>query len=284
MALNSGWTDCVRDFARNYKSQSGGVIILASGPSAGDFPLKKFSSLPVMAMNGSIMKCTSENIHPYFYLCDDNRFVTERSGLAKEGVERAQNIAMTMSCFEILNSIFPGILSGKNLYVLNRVNRVDGKPVISDRRFAWSIRKDHDLLSGFSLFSKKMNRVGFSRNLSKGYFGSRTIPFAGLQLACHLGFEKVFMVGVDLNPAAGRFYEAGQTAMPSTLDVDFSKYILPSFALMSKRAISKGGFEVFNLSANSRLPDSIVKKISVDDMESGLVEDEKLNINSKDRV
>ena len=267
MAPSSAWDEGTRDFSDNFHSQSGDVIVLASGPSAGDFPLEKFAELPVLAMNGSIVKCAAAGISPYFYLCDDDSFVEERALLAKDGVERAQNVAMTASCFQILETIFPGILSGKNLYVLKRVNRVNGKPAMSDRRFAWSIRRDPDLFSGFSLFSKKPNRIGFSRNLSKGYFGSRTIPFAGLQLVAHLGFERVFLVGVDLNPSAGRFYESGRKALPSTLDEDYPKYILPSFEMMANQVMAEGRFEVYNLSTNSRLPDSLIRKISITDME-----------------
>jgi len=266
MVSSSAWEEGIHDFAENFHSQSGGVIVLASGPSAGDFPLEEFTELPGLAMNGSIVKCSSAGISPYFYLCDDDSFVEERALLAKDGVERAQNVAMTASCFQILETLYPGILSGKNLYLLKRVNRVNGKPAMSDRRFAWSIRRDPDLFSGFSLLSKKPNRIGFSRNLSKGYFGSRTIPFAALQLACHLGFNKAFLVGVDLTPAAGRFYEQGANALPTTIAEDFHKYILPSFTLMSNRVIRKGEFEVFNLSENSRLPASVITKITADDM------------------
>lgn len=261
------WKMNVRDFSENRGSQSGGIIVLASGPSAGDFPLKEFSDLPVVAMNGSIVKCVSENVQPLFYLCDDDSFIEKRAELAKEGVQSSQNVAMTMSCYEILDRIYPGLLSGKQLFVLNRVNRSQGKPVQSDRRYAWSIRNDDELVSGFSLFSKRKNRIGFSRNLAKGYFGSRTIPYAGLQLACHLGFDKVFLVGVDLNPSAGRFYESGLGALASTLDKDFPKYILPSFALMAER-IMNPRFLVFNLSADSRLPDSVVKKIDRADIKT----------------
>lgn len=259
------WEQDIKAFSGNRETRSGGVIVLASGPSASYFPIDRFD-LPVIAMNGSILKCAESEVVPEFYICDDDSFIRDRSAMAIEGAERAANLAMTRSCYSILNELHPGCLLRKNLYVLDRVNRKGDRAVISDRRYAWSIRNDEDVFSGFSIFSKKANRIGFSKNLEKGYFGSRTIPFAALQLACHLGFNKAFLVGVDLNPEAGRFYETGTRALPSTLHEDFEKYILPSFTLMSEKIVKKGEFEVFNLSLKSRLPDKIIKKITVDQM------------------
>lgn len=253
------------DFSEVKNSKVGEVIALASGPSASLFPLKSFSHVSVIAMNGSIIKCHQDNLRPLFYICDDEDFIHNRPELAKLGVELSDNVAMAQSCYEALASIYPGLLSGKKLFVLERVNRSEGRPILSDRRFAWSIRKDPDLVSGFSLLSKKPNRIGFSSNLSKGYFGSRTIPYAGVQLAKHLGFEKVFMVGVDMTPAAGRFYETGEAAMPSTLEDDFEKYILPSFSLMAKKILRESVFEVFNLSPDSRIPSNVIKKINIEE-------------------
>tara|TARA_R110002020_G_scaffold169743_10_gene359105 strand:- start:508 stop:1347 length:840 start_codon:yes stop_codon:yes gene_type:complete len=250
-------------FERNFQSASGPVFILASGPSAANFPLEQFPSIPVIAMNGSILKCEAGAVRPTFYLCDDPSFVEARPMLAAKGVDQAACTAMTADCYEQLASLVPECLEARHLYLMSRLNRRNRRAIMSDKRFAWSIRKDPHLHSHFSLLHAKPNRVGFSTNMAKGYFGSRTIPFAGLQLACHLGFNRVFLLGVDLNPSAGRFYEQGDSALPSTLDRDYEDYILPSFRFMSERIVAPGRFEVFNLSNNSRLPASIVPRLSL---------------------
>lgn len=259
-------------FEHNFQSESGPVFILASGPSAAEFPLKDFPNIPVIAMNGSILKCETDGITPYFYLCDDPGFVEGRPELAAKGVNQAQRTAMTADCYEQLSLVAPHSLEAKQLYLMSRLNRRNRRAIIPDKRFAWSIRNDPDLHSYFSLLHAKPNRVGFSTNMSKGYFGSRTIPLAGLQLACHLGFSEVFLLGVDLNPSFGRFYEQGDSALPSTLDKDYDDYILPSFRLMAERIVTPGCFEVFNLSENSRLPASIVPRLSLTEVHTRLHE------------
>lgn len=258
----------VQDFGNCRQRYSGSVILLASGPSTAEFPLKRYAGVPVLAMNGSILRCTDEGIVPFFYLCDDPGFVRNRPVLARQGASQALNLAMSLHCFQALHGFAPDVLSGKSLYLLERANRMQGQAVLSDRAYAWSVRKDPDLLCGFSLLHNKPNRIGFSFNMGKGYFGARTIPYASLQLALHLGFSQVFIVGMDLNTSLGRFYEAGEKAIPSTLDEDYDDYILPSFALTREKAFLERGVRVFNLSANSRLPHSVVPKISMDEMDS----------------
>lgn len=82
------------------------------------------------------------------------------------------------------------------------------------------VRRDADFECKFSWFRQGQNRIGFSCNLEKGYFSSRTIPYAGIQMAYHLGFSQVFMVGMDLDPSKSRLYEQGGDAVRSRLDGD----------------------------------------------------------------
>jgi KDO transferase-3 len=103
--------------------------------------------------------------------------------------------------------------------------------------------------------------------MSKGYFGGRTIPFAALQLAYHLGFSKVFLVGVDMNAQPGRFYEQGEAALPTRLDEDYEDYILPSFELLAEQVVGPA-FQVFNLSQTSRLPGDLVPVIDLHQLDA----------------
>lgn len=83
-------------------------------------------------------------------------------------------------------------LAKSRLFPLLRVNRSASGGRMSDRRFVWRVRKAPEIECQFSMFSQKPNRIGFSRSREKGYFSSRTIPYAGIQLAYYLGFSKVF--------------------------------------------------------------------------------------------
>lgn len=255
---------CLQDFAQSRRTVSGPVLLLASGPSANEFPLERYRSLPVVAMNGSIVRCVDEGIRPFYYLCDDPNFVIGRPALALMGVSHAEHLAMSLDVLQAIHSADATALNGKNIYLLERVNRQDGKAVMSDRAYAWSIRNDDELISNFSLLRRKPNRIGFSLNLQRGYFGSRTIPFGALQLACHLGFGQVFVVGMDLRQSGGRFYEKGEAALPSSLDEDFERYILPSFELMARKVLPRTAMQVFNLSSVSRMPERVIPKITLE--------------------
>ena len=261
--VDGRWRMPLQAFADCRKRWRGSVILLASGPSAADFPLERYRGIPLIAMNGSILRCVEAQVAPLFYLCDDPGFVRDRPHLAELGVRQSEHMAMSLDCLRMLHAEVPGVLERRRAYLLERVNRLHGRAVVSDRAYAWSIRKDPDLFSGFSLWRSKPNRIGFSRDMGKGYFGGRTIPYAALQLACHLGFERVFLVGVDLSKSVGRFYEKGHAALPSSLDEDYEEYILPSFRLVAEKVLPSTGMRLYNLSSNSRLPEDIAPKIDL---------------------
>jgi KDO transferase-3 len=264
---------CLQDFADSHARFSGPVFLLASGPSASEFPLQDYRRFPVVAMNGSIVRCVEDGVTPFYYLCDDPNFVVGRPELALLGVRHSEHLAMSLDVLQAIYAADPLALRDKKIYMLERVNRGDGRHVMSDRAYAWSIRHEKELVSNFSLLRRKPNRIGFSLNLKRGYFGSRTIPFGGLQLVCHLGFRQVFVVGMDLRQGGGRFYEKGAAALPSSIDEDFEQYILPSFVLMARKIVPRTGLQVFNMSAVSRMPESVIPKISLQTLDQMLTGD-----------
>jgi KDO transferase-3 len=203
-------------------------------------------------------------------LCDDEGFAHNRCELALQGLASASHVAMSLQVLSVLHAADNECLEGKSIFLLERVNRFVGQARMSDRAFAWSIRKNNDLVSDFSLFRRAPNRIGFSRNLDQGYFVARTIAYVALQLCYQLGSPKVLMVGFDLSSGKGRFYEASEECLKSSLDEDYDKYIMPCFRLMSRYIVESPRFQVFNLSADSRLPHYIVPKISISDIDKVL--------------
>lgn len=258
----------IAEFKGYRESFQGGVFLLASGPSAGEFPLSRYAEWPVIAMNGSILRCVDQNITPLFYICDDPSFVQNRPDIAALGARSATHLAMSLDCFQALHRHDPKLLpSRRSVLLLERVNRRHGVPVLSDRSYAWSIRRDLDLICRFSLLRRKINRIGFSLDMGKGYFSARTIPYTATQLAYYLGFNKVFIVGMDLIKSVGRFYETGESALSSSLDEDFEDYILPSFKIVAEEVSCRRSFDVFNLSMKSRLPSSVVPKVGLSQLD-----------------
>lgn len=259
--------DAGRPFEACRGRYSGTLIVLASGPSAADFPIERYRHVPMMAMNGSIVRFAEAGIRPLFYLCDDRGFVRLRLPLVRQGIELAQHAALGAGALEVLLESAPEAIEGHSVYLMQRTNRpLDGEE-LSDRGYAWSVRKGH-LECRFSLWRQKPNRIGFSRNMAKGYFGGRTIPYAAMQLGYHLGFRNLVLVGVDMGTGTqpGRFYEQGDAALPSRLDEDYDDYILPSFELVAQRVVGSH-YRVFGLSQASRLPASLVPRLSLDQLD-----------------
>ncbi|MDR2926075.1 MAG: hypothetical protein LBU76_09065 [Azoarcus sp.] len=266
------------EFEKYNNIYSGSVFLLASGASVNDFPVSRYSKFPFVAMNGSILRLVDENVSPLFYVCDDSRFPHEHPELAVSGCKNSWNIAMTFKSYNEIWLNDPTVLFGKPLYFLDRINRHCIGKNVSDRRFAWSVRNDLEIISSFSLFGKKINRIGFSKNMARGFYNSRTVVYTALQLVYTLGFQKVFIVGMDMNKAVGRFYDnkSGnfpQKILPTTIDVDYDNYILPSFKIFSEKFLKKqDSFKVFNLSKSSRIPDKVIPKISINQLDSLLFE------------
>lgn len=256
----------LQDFAKCKSNYTGSVFLLASGSSAKTFPISQYAAYPFIAMNGSVIRLVEENVRPLFYLCTDKGFPANRPDLAISGCEFARNVAMSMACFYEVFLHDKSVLTNKSLYLLERVNRYYNKRPLSDRSFAWSIRNSTELVGNFSFLCRKPNRIGFSKNLQYGYFCARTIPYIALQLAYTLGFQKVFILGMDLHESAGRFYENKGEGLPSSLDKEFDKLILPAFQFVSKKIVNND-FRVFNLSPNSRLPDKVIPKITLDKLD-----------------
>ncbi len=242
---------------------SGPAFIVASGPSVRQFPIERYAHIPMFAVNGSINGFQKACVQPFFYVCDDPNFPAASPRTVVEASHCAQNMAVSVSVIDSLLNSFGNFRPACPAYHFERLNRPWSGRGITDRKFAWLIRNNPDYFSNFSLLSKKKNRVGFSADISKGYFCARTVPFVALQLAYHLGFSAVIFVGMDLSSARGRFYEteADGGGLPSALDSDYEGLILPSFKFVADRVVSRGVFEMFNLFKESRLPSEVVPSI-----------------------
>lgn len=268
---HSGLRLRLQRFDSNANQHQGGVLIVASGPSAADFPLAHYRHVPMIAMNGSLLRLQQDHIAPLFYLCDDPRFAKARHPVITDAIATAQHVALNLPALSQYLHDVPNAVWQATPWLLERVNRSWRTPRRSDRCFAWRVRHDAELLSAFSLLRNKPNRLGFSTNMAKGYYSARTIPYCALQLAYHLGFSHAFLVGLDLNPSQGRCYPEGDRPLKSTLDIDYDDFILPSFTFM-QTALPQAArpFQVYNLSTHSRLPASVVPKLTVTELDAML--------------
>ncbi|EJN37380.1 hypothetical protein PMI38_03181 [Pseudomonas sp. GM84] len=239
---------CSFEACRN--TQKGPVIILASGASAKQFPLAEFAHLPVIAMNGSVSLTAACGVKPFFYVCTDKSFRKQQPALFAQALRDSQRLALwpeqfvdadvppDTQCYPLHKAENPGVLDGL---------RGHGDRHVCNR----------------SIWSKRARSIAFSKDMSNGYYDARTVAYVALQLAYHLGFEQVLLVGVDLDQNAGRFYESGAgERSPCGLDQHWESRILPSLTLMAQQVVN-AHFRVYNLSATSRIPPSLIPRIDL---------------------
>ncbi|MFJ3368226.1 lipopolysaccharide biosynthesis protein [Pseudomonas sp. NPDC086251] len=223
---------------------SGPIFIIASGPSAKNFPVDHFSHIPMITMNGAISAFTSTAVRPYFYVCSDKNFSTQQPALFNMAMRLSQRAALWQEHVELEKLQTRG-----ELYFLSK----PGKSSLRNYVF-----RDKDLVRYHSLLSARKNSLGFSKNLHAGFFDARTVAYVALQLCYHLGFNEVYLVGVDLDQQSGRFYEDSNSLIsPCDIQRHLHSRILPSLRFMAKKIVGKD-FKVYNLSKSSRIPNDII--------------------------
>lgn len=240
------------DECRNIKK--GPVFIIASGASAKDFPLEKFADVPMITMNGAISKFIGTDIKPFFYACTDEAFERDQPELFAQAMRLSQRVAVLEHLLRHATVVPAG-----ELYFLSRAPKLSWADLV--------FRGDTELVRRRRLGSGRNRSLGFTRNLKRGFFDARTVAYLALQIAYHVGFTKVFLVGVDLNQSAGRFYEqAGTFVSPCLLDQHFYTRIMPSFEIMSKYVVNDD-FKVYNLSNTSRIPADLVPRVMLEELD-----------------
>lgn len=244
----------LHDFDDCRNSETGAVFIIASGMSASSFPLQRFAHVPMITMNGAISMFMGTDVKPCFYACTDKSFSEQQPDLFKYAMAVSQNVALWED-----HARASGIDPAGRLYPLSKAKKPSWLDAVRGKHAA--------LVANHSLPGFHQRPIGFSKDMSEGFFDARTVAYLTLQLAYHLGFSKVFMVGVDLSEKSGRFYENREAInAPCGLDQHYYTRILPSFELMSEKVVGDG-FRVYNLSDCSRIPERLVPRVTLAEVE-----------------
>ncbi|WP_231651718.1 lipopolysaccharide biosynthesis protein [Pseudomonas californiensis] len=230
----------------------GPVFLIGSGSSATDFPIREMSCIPMITMNGAISMFTDAGVRPFFYVCSDKDFCKQQPELFSAAMRDSENVALWDDQLRDLVQIPWG-----RAYPLKKAERASPLSILI---------RDAAIVRKHSLFSRRSRDIGFSKDMTLGFFDARTVMYLAIQMAYHLGFDKVFLVGFDLNQTAGRFYETpGCICSPCGLDQHYHSRILPSLELMSKYVMDEN-FQVFNLSSVSRVPEDIIPRLTIDEV------------------
>lgn len=232
------------------------VFIIASGPSLKNIDISVLDQAFTIGVNGSILKFYESGIAPDYYVISDEEFVYNRSELVKKILETGFcHCFFTPQVISAVCEISPDLLlNHPRITVFHNHFKKFGEKAMEYEDIVEVANNDSDIVT-------EDGRIGFSLNPAKGVFTASTVTYFALQIAYGLGFRIFNLVGMDLGSPNGktRFYETGVKAMPSHLDRDYFRWILPSFKIVAELC-QDGVIAVFNLSPVSRLPANIIPK------------------------
>ncbi len=231
-------------FSSQKSAHRGAVLILASGPSSAELDIRRWAGVPIITMNGAVTKLLEASVRPLYYVCSDRSFQEQQPALYEAAVEQAQRLALWPEDIQRLSSRYAG-----KAYGLRKAPRASFRDYFG--------RDQGQAVRLVSPFSKRARDIGFSKDMDYGVFDVRTVAYICLQLAYHLGFDEIYLAGVDLNVQAPRFYETapGQSA-PCGLDQHLQTRILPAMELAAG-VLAAEGRRVINLSQQSLIPEDV---------------------------
>ena len=233
-------------------------FIVASGPSVKDMDLQSLQPHVTFCVNGSYLKYKESGHCPDYAVICDASFVSDRWSIVESTMQSGTHCLFTPSVISRICEIKPGSLQGIKLTVIQTHFRHYGQPAEEAEEVARKARDDPELITADG-------RVGFSLNPVKGLFTAHTVTHLPVQLCWFLGIRQIYILGMDLGgPDQARFYEQGASATPSYLARDYQRHIEPAFEVVAQMRQTHN-FNVYNLSDKSRLPSSIIPKITLDE-------------------
>jgi len=242
--------------------QQGSIFIIGSGPSVNNIGFSALKNKTLFGVNGSINIFNSNELTPDFYAVTDPDFFEHRFDLVKDIIRSKTPCFFSYSGISRICEYNPELLHLGNIYLTEIINRQYSIPRLEHSKFINDIKSDPSIILPSSPRNDD-NVVGFSKDMTKGIFCSRTILYRAIQIAYSMGYRRIYLLGMDLgyqdkNP---RFYEEGGSSRPTKLEKDYVPYILPSFEVAAG-LMKKHEIEIYNVSDKSRLPASIIPRIS----------------------
>jgi KDO transferase-3 len=243
-------------------AERGDCFIVCTGPSLDEIDFGLLRGRATLGVNGAIHKFQEHGFSPDYYAVVDTDFFESRFPLVERAIRGGAKFFTSFAGLSRICERKPELLGRTAFYLHDLLNTWYARPRMPAAEFdAWAaadadllLHPDHPLRGGLIVFSKY---------LATGAFCGQTVAFRATQIAYYLGFRRVFLLGMDLGGAA-RFYESGRAARRSNLDRHFEDFIRPAFEC-AREICRREPFEIYNLSPRSRLPESVIPKLSLED-------------------
>lgn len=232
--------------------------IIASGPSVAEIDYRALPMHHVMGVNGAIALTDRAPIRFDFYSILDAGFVRQRPDLARRIVARDLVLFVTPTVLARLLDMFPMSAFACRFYLVDDIYKRAMQPALTPS----ALRADDQVSASAAFFGGPQSRLGYSFDIDHGFFHGGTVAYFALQVATWLGFNEIYLHGLDLRDAAQtpRFYETDGKRAPTLLDVEFADLIEPSFRGAGE-VLRARGVQVANLSLQSALGDDVFPKV-----------------------
>ncbi|WP_260986434.1 hypothetical protein [Bordetella genomosp. 13] len=235
--------------------------LILSGPSVAEIDYSKLDLSHVMGVNGSIaLQARFPDLRFNYYAMLDTGFMSRRRHLVDQILSQDLLLLITPEAVKWIAQNVPAKRIACRLAVFEEVHQRTMLPRPSPARLTEQLRGDPDLIL-FDAY-RPVHAHGFSLDVRRGLFGGGTVAYSALQFLVWLGFQRIYLHGLDMKNAASqpRFYETEKDRLGTALDRQFANHIEPTFRDASVLLRSRG-VQVYNLSLDSALGADVFPKI-----------------------
>lgn len=229
------------------------AIIFLSGPTSLNTPLSVLREYDTICVNGSANHLIDNGITPFIYLVTDHNYFLRNTRAFFHQAGASQHTVISKELFDVAMQGYSKQLASLNPTIIRRAckSRKGGlKNYLYLKLKYWNC----DQVAYTAPFNRREMIFGYSCNVRRGYFHTRTVAYAAVQLAETLGYKRTYFSGLDMTGSAGRFYEKeGSPCEKTTLDDDLDNILL-GFKCMK----GASRMRVYNLSNNTMVPYSLV--------------------------
>lgn len=246
---------------RSLKQQfQGDILLTATGPSIKTIDFKGIPPIPAMGVNGAW------HLRPQlafkFYVIVDMTFIDRQHALLEAIIADRDVMLFTTAhgIVKIIDRFSLAAVKCRLALIEDACYRIY-QPRIKDDDIAGHFARQPDIL-----FSPTHPNIAFHQDICRGIFDAGTVVYWSLQIIRYLGFERVYIAGLDMNNfTSPRFYENNHNQLPSFLENKVEDIVFPGLAL-SRDAFAARQATIVNLSLQSAVPSSIFPKQGYQDV------------------
>lgn len=239
---------------------TGPVLITATGPSIKDIDFSRIPAMPVMGVNGAY--ALHGQISFQYYVIVDMTFIDKKLDIVLEVISNADITLFTTmhGVAKIIDAHTSAKIKCKVVIIEDACYKIYHRKVQAEK-----IRENYQTSDHVSLCPGH-DHIAFSNDIRTGIFDAGTVVYWALQIVAFLGFQTVYIAGLDMNNFnLPRFYENEENKLPCFLDKKFTNLVEPAFRHASI-VLKKKGIIVKNLSKDSALGNDIFEKVNYYDI------------------